>query len=314
MKRILTKASVFLLALTVFMGVTSFDAHAVAGLRINATITPDTATVGDTVELHYDVTNPYDGTVGNVTLIRSDPTFFSQVEFVPDSVKLNGVTVTNFTFTSNSSLTLNMGDIEAGETSTITFKVKILSQGEIDEPRGSYRFTDPSGERKTMIGGGSSVTINSKYKLNYDANEGTGTAPEPQLYSKGETITAAENMFTAPEGKIFKEWNTQADGEGQGYSKGDQFAGPAANMTLYAIWKTDDTPTKESTQETESTGQDEKNDPDSTKSSSSAKGKEDAKGNSPSTGDDMNMALFLVLAAVAGGTLIFLGRKSFMKK
>ena len=54
------------------------------------------------------------------------------------------------------------------------------------------------------------------FTLRYDANGGSGTAPDLETYDEGVIATLNENMFTPPDGYIFKEWNTKADGTGWG--------------------------------------------------------------------------------------------------
>jgi len=76
------------------------------------------------------------------------------------------------------------------------------------------------------------------YPVTYDANDGTGTAPTESDKPAGATFpAAAANSFTAPSGKMFKEWNTASDGSGTGYAPGATVTMPAGNLTLYAIWE-----------------------------------------------------------------------------
>lgn len=76
-----------------------------------------------------------------------------------------------------------------------------------------------------------------KYTLSYDANGGSGSMPAHE-FASGTTVYAAQNAgFTAPSGKIFKCWNTEAEGGGTSYSEGASFT-LSANTTLYAQWIT----------------------------------------------------------------------------
>lgn len=80
-------------------------------------------------------------------------------------------------------------------------------------------------------------TTTTKYTLSYDANGGTGTMPSHE-FAAGTTVYAAQNAgFTAPSGKIFKCWNTKANGSGTSYSEWASFS-LSANTTLYAQWIT----------------------------------------------------------------------------
>lgn len=66
-----------------------------------------------------------------------------------------------------------------------------------------------------------------KYTVTYDKNGGTGTMAD--TYNEIVACT-----FTAPDGKAFKEWNTQADGNGTTYAVG---ATVTTDLNLFAIWK-----------------------------------------------------------------------------
>ena len=80
------------------------------------------------------------------------------------------------------------------------------------------------------------------YKIIYNSNTGTGSYG-PIYPSVGKAFTTApKNTFTAPTGKIFKEWNTAANGSGTGYAENVEVTGSdsyAQNSehTLYAIWE-----------------------------------------------------------------------------
>ncbi|MCR8643641.1 S-layer homology domain-containing protein, partial [Paenibacillus sp. N1-5-1-14] len=79
------------------------------------------------------------------------------------------------------------------------------------------------------------------YSVTYDVNGGTGSAPAGTEKEAGEGFTVAgHETMTAPEGKQFKVWNTNADGSGDGYVAGSEVTMPANNLTLYAIWATDE--------------------------------------------------------------------------
>ena len=72
-------------------------------------------------------------------------------------------------------------------------------------------------------------------EINYNANGGTGSAPEADRYDAGDTYNVKENMFTRA-GYTFGSWNTQADGKGTTYAKGSQITSLQNNVTLYAQW------------------------------------------------------------------------------
>ena len=77
------------------------------------------------------------------------------------------------------------------------------------------------------------------YTLSYDANGGTG-APEAQttIANGSATFTLSTTVPTRP-GFLFKGWNTESDGSGTTYTKGQEVvvhASEAKTTTLYAIW------------------------------------------------------------------------------
>lgn len=76
------------------------------------------------------------------------------------------------------------------------------------------------------------------YDVTYNANGGSGTTDA----QNGHYVTLRDNGFTAPSGKVFVEWNTQADGSGTAYSEGEEVE-LTANLNLYAIWATEITAT-----------------------------------------------------------------------
>ncbi len=79
-----------------------------------------------------------------------------------------------------------------------------------------------------------------KYTVTYDVNGGSGTPPTEASKVAGTVFTvAAAGSITPPEGKMFRGWNTQADGQGTGYDPKAQITMPESNLILYAIWMDD---------------------------------------------------------------------------
>jgi len=69
----------------------------------------------------------------------------------------------------------------------------------------------------------------------YDGNGGTGeVADENNPYKPGKEITLLENGFER-EGYVFKEWNLEEDGSGDGYDEEASYT-LEKNTTFYAIW------------------------------------------------------------------------------
>lgn len=72
-------------------------------------------------------------------------------------------------------------------------------------------------------------------EISYNANGGTGTAPEADRYDAGDTYTVKENMFERA-GYTFGSWNTRLDGTGTQYAENAQITALQNNVTLYAQW------------------------------------------------------------------------------
>ena len=72
-------------------------------------------------------------------------------------------------------------------------------------------------------------------EISYNANGGTGTAPEADRFDAGDTYTVKENMFKRA-GYEFGSWNTRPDGTGTQYAENAQITALQNNVTLYAQW------------------------------------------------------------------------------
>ena len=83
------------------------------------------------------------------------------------------------------------------------------------------------------------VTVNATFiqthTVTYKANGGTGD-DDVNTYDHGTDVTVKSNSFTAPDGKYFSTWNTQADGEGANYAIDAKISGIAADYNLFAKW------------------------------------------------------------------------------
>ncbi len=77
------------------------------------------------------------------------------------------------------------------------------------------------------------------YTITYDKNGGTGSDMSTTV---GHYVTLSTSTYTAPSGKLFLEWNTQADGNGISYTEGEEIE-LTADLNLYAIWATEITAT-----------------------------------------------------------------------
>ena len=164
------------------------------------------------------------------------------------------------------------GEVLAGSEWTLTPKdgrpAAITDNGELDQANadGAFKLTGLDwGEYELMetkapeghdpISAPITVTIDAKHttvnigdvsnaktpaKVTYDPNGGEGQTPGYDGHV-GDTPEASENKFTnKDECKEFAGWNTQKDGKGKTYQKGDQLDPLTGTTVLYAQWKTKD--------------------------------------------------------------------------
>ena len=164
------------------------------------------------------------------------------------------------------------GEVLAGSEWTLTPKdgqpIAITDNGDLDQAGedGAFKLTGLDwGEYELMetkapeghdpISAPITVTIDAKHttvnigdvsnaktpaKVTYDPNGGEGQTPGYDGHV-GDTPEASENKFTnKDECKEFAGWNTQKDGKGKTYRKGDQLDPLTGDVTLYAQWKAKD--------------------------------------------------------------------------
>lgn len=164
------------------------------------------------------------------------------------------------------------GEVLAGSEWTLTPKdgqpTAIADNGELDQAGedGAFKLTGLDwGEYELMetkapeghdpISAPITVTIDAKHttvnigdvsnaktpaKVTYDPNGGEGQTPGYDGHV-GDTPEASENKFTnKDECKEFAGWNTQKDGKGKTYQKGDQLDPLTGTTILYAQWKAKD--------------------------------------------------------------------------
>ena len=131
-----------------------------------------------------------------------------------------------------------------GETVTLTIApaegkaLKSISAYRTDAPSTPVTITDNT---ITMPAYGVTVAAEfaTEYSVSYNVNGGTGDAVVVK-YGAGATVNATDvpGAWTAPEGKLFKNWKTVASGEGTEYEVGDKITDNiAANYVLYAQWR-----------------------------------------------------------------------------
>ncbi|MCF7944248.1 MAG: InlB B-repeat-containing protein [Spirochaetia bacterium] len=80
-----------------------------------------------------------------------------------------------------------------------------------------------------------SLSVKALTAIVYYPNDGLGSM-ESQVISSGETVSLKTNDFTR-EGYAFTNWNTHANGSGDGYSAGENYTMGDKNLTLYAQWE-----------------------------------------------------------------------------
>ena len=85
---------------------------------------------------------------------------------------------------------------------------------------------------KANSSGGDTTT---KYTVSYNANGGSG-APGNQVKTHGSNLKLSSTKPTRS-GFTFVNWNTKSNGSGTSYAPGSTYS-TNANLTLYAIWKT----------------------------------------------------------------------------
>lgn len=75
-----------------------------------------------------------------------------------------------------------------------------------------------------------------KFKLSYNLNGGTGTAPATQTQASPISNLTVESSYSGTKtGYHFMGWNTLANGTGTNYAQGYTYT-PSSNLTLYAQW------------------------------------------------------------------------------
>ena len=139
----------------------------------------------------------------------------------------------------------------------ILYKVKFAEPSQDDQTKGeSVEFSTPEieGTIATLANGDWSISktfatkdaaiafiqaifadTTSTFRINYDANGGTGTIT-PATVQAGNSVTLdAGSGITAPEGKTFAGWALTSTATEAAYEGGDTFT-PIADTTFYAVY------------------------------------------------------------------------------
>ena len=101
----------------------------------------------------------------------------------------------------------------------------------------AYNATTYSGNYKRYGESVRCVASNGTATVNYNANDGSGSTVSQTGDINGATISS--NLFTAPTGSQFRNWNTSPDGTGTTVTAGTLLSSIASNgdtINLYAQW------------------------------------------------------------------------------
>ena len=80
-------------------------------------------------------------------------------------------------------------------------------------------------------------TVGDAHTITFNANGGTGTmSPNPATVNRNSNFTVPTNTFVAPSGRVFHNWNTQANGGGTTFVPGGVMSNVTQNWTLFAQW------------------------------------------------------------------------------
>jgi uncharacterized protein (TIGR02145 family)/uncharacterized repeat protein (TIGR02543 family) len=80
-----------------------------------------------------------------------------------------------------------------------------------------------------------------RYRVTFNVNGGSGTAPSDILVNSGYSATLPSGSALSRTGFSFGGWNTESAGTGANYAAGSSYY-PTANITLYAKWIPPSTP------------------------------------------------------------------------
>ena len=84
---------------------------------------------------------------------------------------------------------------------------------------------------------GVTFTVGDGHTITFNANGGTGSmSPNPATVNRNSNFTIPSNTFTAPSGRVFHNWNTQANGGGSTFVPGQVMSNVTQNWTLFAQW------------------------------------------------------------------------------
>lgn len=205
-------------------------------------------------EISFDITN-IDGTqVSQATIVNAMlekspyPGFVFRFQSDTSKVEFNSPKISNKSNINASTtnkvvikrvndvyfLQLNGGtDQRIGTYSGSTFDETTIIGASIDGNGDPWRFFKGTLDNISII-----ITDAEEYTVHFDANGGTGTM-ENMVIMKDKEVTLTANTFER-EGKIYKGWNTKADGTGTSYNDQQTITNlttAGETINLYAVWE-----------------------------------------------------------------------------
>jgi uncharacterized protein (TIGR02145 family)/uncharacterized repeat protein (TIGR02543 family) len=105
----------------------------------------------------------------------------------------------------------------------------------LDENGTNYLLGDTANEADKVKEENGASGLYRKYTVTFNANNGSGTAPDAQTVSVGSAITLPGGSGLTRSGCKFGGWNTNSNGTGTNYNDSTLYK-PTANVILYTKW------------------------------------------------------------------------------
>ena len=165
-------------------------------------------------------------TIEGVEMCMSDDGYYSKTAGKlgtnnTNYIKFKVATPVKLNFTTNNAKKYTVSQTKGSTANKIT---PTANEAEVINLKtaGTY-YINPQESSVQPIG----LSFSAAPKVTYNANTGGGSM-DPSYF------TVVANGFTAPSGKMFKEWRTNADGTGTKYDEDDEIE---SDVTLFAIWE-----------------------------------------------------------------------------
>ena len=164
---------------------------------------------------------------------------------------IDGDTVVKAVWATERTITFNAGSEGTGSMSSVKWAdgVRYTMPACGFTPNAGYTFdhwdvsgkTEYPGETTTVSGDLSATAIwvrdNNNRTVTFNPNGGTGGPMGPVYVASGSTYCLPSCTFSAPAGKIFKEWTVTVEGSSNNYRQGD-FVAITSDTTITAVWVT----------------------------------------------------------------------------